>query len=274
MAVVAVHTGIPTSPKHSPLSDGAFRLWMHALCWSKEHLTDGYIPIGTLPTLHPKALRLVSELLTTFVPGKGPLWHEVEGGYRVHDYEQWQDTKVDVQHRREQWRERQGRRRHATVTHGVTHGVTPSVTRESRVSHATGIGKGNGKGKGEDDRGRFDRFWDAYPRHTGKANALKAWAKLEADDALLDVILASLSWQREQPAWTKDAGAFVPHPATWLNGRRWEDERPGGPLAGLIDDESAAPLPAWTPPAGTARNGKPLSAALGPRPEPRAGGAS
>jgi hypothetical protein len=24
--------------------------------------------------------------------------------------------------------------------------------------------------------------------------------------------------------WTKDGGQFIPHPATWLNQKRWEDE--------------------------------------------------
>ncbi|MNH08813.1 hypothetical protein D3C79_682460 [compost metagenome] len=26
--------------------------------------------------------------------------------------------------------------------------------------------------------------------------------------------------------WTKDGGQFIPHAATWLNGKRWEDELP------------------------------------------------
>ena len=24
--------------------------------------------------------------------------------------------------------------------------------------------------------------------------------------------------------WKRDGGRFIPHPATWLNGKRWEDE--------------------------------------------------
>lgn len=76
--------------------------------------------------------------------------------------------------------------------------------------------------KGEDTR--FESFWKAYPRHVAKANALKAWAKLKVDDALLGKILAAIEAQKQSQQWQKDGGAFIPHPATWLNAHRWEDE--------------------------------------------------
>ena len=72
--------------------------------------------------------------------------------------------------------------------------------------------------------GAFDRFWVAYPRHQGKEAARKAWAKIRPDDALLAEMLAALERQRASDQWRKDGGQFIPLPATWLNGRRWEDE--------------------------------------------------
>ncbi len=144
MAVVNIHTGVATSPKHAPLSDPAFRLWTHALLWSKEHLTDGFIPAGMLATLHPRGPRVVAELLRVLVPGKGPLWHEVEGGYQIHDYQDWQDTKARVQERRQQWRTRQDRKRSTTSVRGVTR----DTTRDVRVSHANRPSDGSGGGRG------------------------------------------------------------------------------------------------------------------------------
>jgi uncharacterized protein YdaU (DUF1376 family) len=91
----------------------------------------------------------------------------------------------------------------------------------------------------------FARFWDAYPRHTGKANAEKAWRKLGPDEDLVDTMLAALAWQRRQPSWTKDGGAFIPHPASWLNQRRWEDEHPDGALNGTILDDDRLPDVDW-----------------------------
>lgn len=70
----------------------------------------------------------------------------------------------------------------------------------------------------------FERFWKLYPNKKGKANALKAWARLKVTDELFSIIADGLARQVACDAWLKDGGAFVPHPATWLNGKRWEDE--------------------------------------------------
>lgn len=72
--------------------------------------------------------------------------------------------------------------------------------------------------------GAFDRFWVAYPRHQGKEAARKTWEKLNPDAALLAEMLAALERQRASDQWRRDGGQFIPYPATWLNGRRWEDE--------------------------------------------------
>ena len=75
----------------------------------------------------------------------------------------------------------------------------------------------------------FDRFWGAYPRKVSKADARKAFAKLNPDTALVEDMLRALDWQKRLPEWTKDGGQFIPYPATWLNARRWEDEPEGSP---------------------------------------------
>lgn len=89
----------------------------------------------------------------------------------------------------------------------------------------------------------FDVFWPAYPRKVAKADALKAFKRLGVDQALLQTMLAALSKQALSPDWTKEAGRFIPYPATWLNKKRWEDDcsQPGA------DDESR---PAWALEAG------------------------
>lgn len=67
----------------------------------------------------------------------------------------------------------------------------------------------------------FDRFWAAYPRRTGKGAAEKAWAKAaKAADPqrLIDAATHFAAARQDQDP------RFTPHPATWLNQRRWEDE--------------------------------------------------
>ena len=40
----------------------------------------------------------------------------------------------------------------------------------------------------------------------------------------LDILLVALEAQKKSSQWTKDNGQFIPHAATWLNGKRWEDQ--------------------------------------------------
>jgi hypothetical protein len=242
MASIDLHTGIISSPKHAPLSDAAFRLWTHGLMWSKEHLTDGFIPAGMLPSLHRHAVKYLPELLRVIVPGKGPLWHEVEGGYHIHDYEHWQETKDRIQSRRLHWREKKAGQR------GESHRVSPRDTRGSlSISPSDGSGGGSGSGKRNPPTPKgdalFDRFWQAYPRRTAPARALKAWKSLKPDESLLDAMIAAIRWQSSTDQWQR---GIIPHPASWLNARRWEDEHPDGAINGTrLDADAALPAVDW-----------------------------
>lgn len=77
------------------------------------------------------------------------------------------------------------------------------------------------------DDGRFDRFWEAYPKKVGKGEARKAFARLKVSGELLDRMLAALTRQRVSDQWNRENGRFIPNPATWLNQERWSDELKG-----------------------------------------------
>lgn len=66
----------------------------------------------------------------------------------------------------------------------------------------------------------FARFWNEYPRKEAKAAARKAWAKAVkiADPQMIIDGAARFACDVN-----RDPG-FTPHPATWLNAGRWEDE--------------------------------------------------
>lgn len=70
----------------------------------------------------------------------------------------------------------------------------------------------------------FGGFWSVYPKKIAKAMAEKAFKKLKMNNELFNKIMVSLKKQRISDQWTKDGGQYIPNPATWLNGRRWEDE--------------------------------------------------
>lgn len=112
-------------------------------------------------------------------------------------------------------------------THQVINNRETESTRPARVK-AEGKEGRKGKGKeGKDDASRdalFDTFWKAYPRKVGKDEARKAFDKRKPTPELLNAILAAIEVQRQTLDWQKDGGQFIPHPATWLNQGRWQDE--------------------------------------------------
>jgi hypothetical protein len=54
--------------------------------------------------------------------------------------------------------------------------------------------------------------------------ARKAFEKLNPDEALLQTMLDAIERFKRTAQWQEDGGRYIPHPATWLNQRRWEDE--------------------------------------------------
>lgn len=70
----------------------------------------------------------------------------------------------------------------------------------------------------------FEAFWLVYPRKIAKGSAWKAWQKLQPSPALCETILASVEAHRQDRQWRINGGQYVPHPSTFLNQRRFEDE--------------------------------------------------
>lgn len=68
----------------------------------------------------------------------------------------------------------------------------------------------------------FSAFWKAYPRKTAKPAAERAFRKAHISD--LAALLADIERRKRTEDWQKDKGKYIPHPATYLNQRRWEDD--------------------------------------------------
>ena len=69
---------------------------------------------------------------------------------------------------------------------------------------------------------RFAAFWAAYPCGKSKQAAIRAWDKLQPDDALIREMALGLKRALDSEAWQRGIG--IPYASTWLNNRRWEDE--------------------------------------------------
>jgi hypothetical protein len=69
----------------------------------------------------------------------------------------------------------------------------------------------------------FEQFWNEYPKHAAKRDALLAWHQIgDLTPKLFQQIMSGLRWQKHTPQWSDLQ--FVPNPAKWLRGARWEDE--------------------------------------------------
>jgi hypothetical protein len=72
---------------------------------------------------------------------------------------------------------------------------------------------------------QFEIFWKAYPRKTAKFPAFKSWEKqsIEGDAFLPKQIIGDIEKRTRLNFWPTDHSK-IPHAATWLNQRRWDDE--------------------------------------------------
>lgn len=82
-------------PKVLATDADALGLWVVAGAWSSSHLTDGFIPEHALLRLLPSAEELARKLVAS------GLWKRARGGYRFHDWADFQPSAEDVRTMRE-----------------------------------------------------------------------------------------------------------------------------------------------------------------------------
>lgn len=71
----------------------------------------------------------------------------------------------------------------------------------------------------------FEQFWTAYPKKQAKQDAAKAFRSAKLKPGELQTVLQDISSRKSSTEWLKDGGKFIPMPATYLRGKRWEDEQ-------------------------------------------------
>lgn len=79
-------------------------------------------------------------------------------------------------------------------------------------------------GTGFDAAAAFEIFYKAYPNKKNVKTARTRWEKMKVTPELFAAIMAGLERAKNSQEWGKDGGAYIPHPATWLNGEGWKNE--------------------------------------------------
>lgn len=67
----------------------------------------------------------------------------------------------------------------------------------------------------------FNQFWQIYPRRIGKGYARKAFLSASKIEDLSIIIQAAEEFAHIMKGTDPQ---YIPHPSTWLNGERWDDD--------------------------------------------------
>jgi hypothetical protein len=70
----------------------------------------------------------------------------------------------------------------------------------------------------------FESFWLKYPRKREKHNARKVWTKYYSDGAFTLGQITELLHNHINGEWEGREMRYIPHAASWLNKRPWEDQ--------------------------------------------------
>ena len=118
-----------------------------------------------------------------------------------------------------------------TCENAVIRDTLATPSRDSRDILAPGAEEQGNRGTGEEETSspaapsmptppNFDAFWDEYPRRVGKQAAIKAWTKAVKHTTPAAILDGALRLAQDP----NREDQFTPHPATWLNEGRWEDD--------------------------------------------------
>jgi hypothetical protein len=210
----------------------AVGLWTLAGTWSAQFLKDGFVPghmVEDLGGSFPLAQTLVDV----------GLWRARRDGFQFVDWDKWQPTRESVEGKREAEARRaaayrarragksgddhEGVTRDESVSHAVVRSSRPDPTRPDHKSPSGSPSPPVGGGSAA-----FAEFYMAYPRKVGKDAARRSYERVVRKIGP-DVLLAAARRYSADPNLPEKQ--FIPHPATWLNQGRWEDE-PLPPRAG------------------------------------------
>lgn len=254
MAWVKVDDAFPDHPKVLVLSLAAQGLWLSGLCYANRLMTDGHIPAALLRRLGDQdAWKAAEELVAV------GLWTESASGWEIHDYLRYQRSREQIEGLSE-------RRAVAGRAGGEANAKQTGSKPEANAKQTQANPKQKRKEekrteerREETDAARtravsdelpqgFAQFWETYPLKRARPTALAAWRKRKFNEGEIAAVLRAL--ERQKVGWSDPR--YIPHPATWINQERWNDESPAAgpgrrgnganPFLELLQEEHGEPI--------------------------------
>ena len=206
----------------------ALGYYVAAVSYASDNLTDGLIEERVAKhSLH------VPEDVISFLVDIGK-WETVEGGWLIHNYAKWQNSREHIEAARERDRNRKANNRSEDIPDGIQtetentpDGIQPAVNQNTKPKHNNQDDSSNDESNTPQTPHRdadaytpeFEAFWQAYPRKKGKRAAWKAW-KAALKRAEPETIITAAKAEAKRPCELK----YRKYPASWLNADAWEDE--------------------------------------------------
>jgi len=271
MAWVRIDDQAPRHHKMLKAGPEACWLWVCGIAHCQSLLTDGVITTEALPMIgvpgKARALRLAEILVDA------GLFDKIDGGYRVHDYHDFNLTadearkKLDDTHEAKVRAGRAGGRRSGEVrkaakqrsrteacaseaakqneADGTKQNEAPSHPIPSEYEKDTSAAASPLAPITATSLAWFDRVYAIYPNKDRKQEAHRTWVQLAPDEALAARIYRAID-TRVKAGWRKYERRFIPQLRNYLAERMWEDA--DAPDVGpVFEDDPYASFPeAWT----------------------------
>lgn len=246
MSWLKIDDAIWSHPKFVGLSDSAHTLWFRGAAWCSQYLTDGFLPDSARNLFGQLSDSTAQELVDA------RLWVRVEGGWKYHDWGDWNPTAKAVKERREadrlrkakksepkknsapEFRTESARNPDGIVSESSRPVPVPVLNTSNDVLPPIVPHPGDGAGTELDTprapkppaySAAFMEFWEAFPseRKRDKRGCAKKFTKaIKAGIPARHLIDAAKSY-RDDP---NREPQFTVNPLTWLREQRWES----GPL--------------------------------------------
>lgn len=245
MAWVRVDDAFYDHPKFHDVNALGVALWVTSLAWANRNLTDGFIPRSQAVRLinldgidihHGMAGRpVIADDAIDQLIGCGA-WIEVDRGYQIVNYLEFQPSAEKVRADREAARTRMALARTGKPPTGAPSDVVRAnnngTSSEVRVTPNPNPTQEQTPLITPPARSPdFDAFWDLYPRKVGKPKAAKAWAAAIRSVSPEVIIEGAKRLAADPNLPTKQ---FIPHATTWLTRAGWDDEPYPAPDSGPV----------------------------------------
>lgn len=239
----ALDCGFWRTRRYAGASPAVVGLQTAAVSYCHEHGSDGWIPDDGLATSLGFKEREVAKLVPEML--RRNIWRPADdGGFEVVGYLDHNPSRAQVKEDRQKRSDAGAKGNHdrwhenrvvigcpfCPMQGSQVRSESESVSDPTRESQEkTREDERREEHRISESDASFAAFWEAYPRKEGKIAAEKAWPKAtKAADGDHERIVLGAKRFATDPNRTAE---FTPHPTTWLNAGRWDDE----PLPARLD---------------------------------------